>query len=276
MDFQPFSQSYVFDPNVLIEDFPEYLLPHIINWVRAVMRTSDIGQSNNISSSFKREIEFRIRRTVPSQVVSFIASWVSSVEGTCDLLTLMLQNYASEAQVVQLKELLRVNSSAYTAEPTGSTGHIEGLGGYRLVRRVPEAVRQQAEPALSANDLMLNAWNECYKMPPDYTEAVRLANDFMEGLLRDKFWSGRTRPYTVGQVVAKFTQDDSGLHFKAESFLTDKTKVIGLLQGVANIRGEHTTGEGRNPTADEAEFVVQTSIYLYTLLEPIAPTNLAS
>ena len=64
----------------------------------------------------------------------------------------------------------------------------------------------------------------------------------------------------------------SELH-KADTFIKDKSKVIALLQGIANIRGEHTTGEGREPTADEAEFIVSTAIYLYTLLESIAPTN---
>ena len=272
MDFQPFTNSFAFDPDVLIEDFPDYLLPHVERWVRTAMHTSGIGVSNSINSTFKRDLEFRIRRIVPNQVGSFINSWTSNPGGTCDLLTLMLQNYASDVQVTELVDLLRVNSSAYTAEPTGR-GSVDELGGYVLVRRVPEAVRQQAEIVLSASDLMRNAWNACYKMPPDYIEAVRLANDFMEGLLRDKFWSGRTRPYTVGQVVDKFEQDDSMLHFKAESFLTDKTKVIALLKGIANIRGEHTTGDGRNPTADEAEFIVQTSIYLYTLLEPVVPVG---
>ncbi len=147
------------------------------------------------------------------------------------------------------------------------------LGGYILVRRVPDAVKAQAEVAIKSNDLMRDAWNQCYKMPPDYTKAVRLTSDFVEGLLRDKFWSGRSKPYTVGQACQIFSKDDSFLHFKADTFIKDKSKVIALLQGIANIRGEHTTGEGREPTADEAEFIVSTAIYLYTLLESIAPTN---
>jgi hypothetical protein len=272
MEFTPFSQGYNYDPNVLIEDFPDYLLPHVKDWIIAVMSTAGIQAGNHLDHEFKKELEFLIRQVLPTQTVSFIAWWESQPQGICNLLTLMLQNYANQQQVVTLVELLRKNSSAYTAEPIAQKDEKE-LGGYILVKRVPDTVRQQVEVAARSDDLIRKAWIECYKMHPNYTEAVRLANDFIEGILRDKFWSERKIPYTVGQAINKIQANDSNFHFKGEKFVADKSKVISLLQGIANIRGIHTKGQGREPTADEAEFIVQTCIYLSTLFEPVQPLN---
>jgi len=188
------------------------------------------------------------------------------------MLTMILQNYANASNAEDLKALLRAASSAYSVERLAGASDSD-IGGFILVNRVPESERMQAQQALSANDILRDAYIDCYKVEPNYTDAVRKANDFIEGLLTRKFWTHRTATYSIHVAVQKFQADSTILRFKGDSFVDDKSKVIALLDGIARIRSEHTTGSGRAPTADEAEFVVQTAIYLHNLLEPIEPLD---
>lgn len=273
MDYTPFDNTYRFDPDIFIEDFPDYLMERVKRWILSTMRSSDITNGNALSRPFKDELELRLRVVLPVQVPSFVNFMTVDTAATCNMLTLLLQNYAQGEEAENLKTLLREASSAYTVEPMSDIDPEDIRGGHILVNRIPAAVREQAGLVLSSSDVMLRAWNACYKVEPDYVEAVSVANDFIEGLLRDKFWSGRSTTYSIAQAISQFERDETILHFKGDSFVTDKTKVIGLLEGIARIRGEHTTGAGRSPTPDEADYVVQTCIYLYSLFEPVIPTS---
>jgi hypothetical protein len=270
-DFIPFDEEFGVDPDLFIEDFPAYLMDKVKDWMRGTLRQRGYLINTNVSNAIVDPLEFRLRTNLSRNIGSFIAYFTVDTRTTRNFLSYLLQYHSTDVRADRLKTLLRDASSAYTIESLPDHDKGTSHGGFILVNRTSVAERMQAEAAISKSNLLKDAYIAAYKVQPDYSKAVRKSSDHVEGLLTNKFWNGRTTTYTVHQALEKFERDPNLLTFKGAAFVKDKTKVIALLDGIARIREEHTTGTGRAPTPDEAEFVVQTAIYLQNILEPVDP-----
>lgn len=270
MNFKPFSETYKFDETVLTKDFPDYLADPIVTWLKACFRHYDLVEQSyrdpDLDLGFKQQLQLTLRRTFPADENRFIAIVMSDPDLVCNVLSYLLQNYCTQDYANTLRKILRKGSSAYTVLDTASDIQSYQTGVFELGWQVPPIVGEQSKEAIEANELLMDAWNECYKHDPNPSAAVSKSIDFLEGFLRDKYHPEMDRTPSLHQFVKEFTKDSSHLIFKGSSFLDDTTKLISLLDGTSKIRAEHTTGEGREATSEEAEFVLHTTIYIWNLM----------
>jgi hypothetical protein len=271
MSFKPFSETYKFDETVLTKDFPAYLAESVETWLRACIRKYNLRDSSNYRSTsidpgFKQQLQLALRRTFSADEDRFIATVISDPDLLCNVMSYLLQKYCEQDYANTLRIILRRGSSAYTVLETANDIQSYQIGVFELGWQVPPIVSEQSKDAIEANDLLMEAWNECYKHNPSPSSAVSKSIDFLEGFLRDKYHPEMDRTPPIYQYVKDFTKDPSSLSFRGSSFLSDTTKLIALLEGTSKIRAEHTTGEGREATSEEAEFVLHTTIYLWNLM----------
>ncbi|OGD65587.1 hypothetical protein A2215_03145 [Candidatus Berkelbacteria bacterium RIFOXYA2_FULL_43_10] len=139
-------------------------------------------------------------------------------------------------------------------------------GVYNLERRVPVIVRKQSEKALTANDLLQDAWGFCYSRKPDYEKVVSKCCDFLEGYIAIKYFPKEKKP-TLRKLIIQLSQKPQILTYKGSGIIADKALVLELLKDAIDYRGQHTSGTGKRPNKDEAEFVLHTTIYLWNLFE---------
>lgn len=270
MSFRPFSETYKFDKSVLTKEFPDYLFEPVVTWLVLYLKKYELLSSRyrdaEIDVAFRQKLQLEFQRTFPASPRIFINNLKNDPDLLCNILSYFLQTYCQQDMAARLKGILRNGSSAYTVLETANNIRSYDSGVFELGWQVPQIVNEQSKDALEANDLLMDAWNECYKHNPNPSAAVSKSIDFLEGFLRDKFHPEMDRTPPIHQYVKEFTKDSSQLTFRGSTFLDDKTKLIAILDGTSKIRAEHTTGQGREATLEEAEFVLHTTIYLWNLL----------
>lgn len=271
MSFKPFGETYDFSETPLIEDFPDYLLDPLVQWIHATLARRglilDLQLNSNyhrVKKEFRHKLQLTFRERFSSEWPDFIREIASDRDLLCNFLAYLLQGYCRSDDADALEDILRQGSSAYTVTKTKTDE--DALTSYDLGWYVPKAVQQQAAEALSENDLLLNAWNDCYKIKPNYRRSVSTCADFLEGYLRDQYWHDEKRTPSLSTAIKRLQKDTSLLKFRGDTFVEDKVGLLKLLQGVAQIRGEHQTGTGREPTPAEAEYVLHTTIYIWNLM----------
>lgn len=276
--FKPFSETYLFDDATLTEEFPPYLSEPVGNWMKGCMnyhsliedRPDEIFSSaSHLTLGFRQSLQLDLRRTFPQKTNEFIYEVTGNMDLCRNVLAYILQKYCYDQQGSILETILRRGSSAYTVirlkEEIGEyeKGFLD-LGWY-----VPEIVKEEARELISSEKLLRNAWHDCYKLNPEPSACVSKCIDFLEGFLRDKYWPNEKRTPSIWEIIKRFNKDPDLLkllQFKGDSFLEDKTKILSLLVGTSKIRSEHTTGEGRDATPEEAIFVLHTTIYIWNLM----------
>jgi hypothetical protein len=274
MSFRPFGDKYSFDKTVLTEDFPDYLLEPVTEWAYDIMYNSTLINTFNgldstryVDSAFRQDLQLRLREAYSEDWSNFISQMTSTSDRLCNFLAYLLQNYSNARWAARLEAVLRLGSSAYTvAKVRKDAEEYISAGVYDLAWYVPSAVRQEAEAALLENEILLAAWNDCYRLKPSYSSCVSSCNDFLEGYLRDKYWPQEKRTLSIYSSIKKLEANPDLLRFRGDSFLKDKTRLIALLEGISKIRGQHKSGAGRSPTKSEAEYVLHTTIYVWNLL----------
>lgn len=270
MKFKPFSKKYDFNKDVLEEAFPPYFGTAISGWIFRIVDEYNLGFNhhtyafgNNTPTALKPEIwsdiKTTLRHDMPQVLDELYPYLFSNQELLIEFLSLLLQNYALSTDAALLERHLSQGGSAYRVAQDGSN--------YILEKRVPEVIKQRSQKALSGSTVLQEAWKNCYKHNPDYEKAVRSSVDFIEGYFRDKCWPEEERTRTIYAIIKYFEKNIEKLQFKGSTFLQKPGHLIELLEGVSNIRGEHTTGTGRMPTKDEAEYILHTAIYIWNLME---------
>jgi hypothetical protein len=273
MKFSPFGKEYDFSSAPLTESFPNYLAGPISRWIhdylvdRALVYSS-VYQDSRISQVYLDSMQLIFRRVFAFSEKDFYIDLFSNPILTTNVLAFMVENCFDSRPAVALENLLKTGGSAYRIEITKiKIDENSTRTECRLMRRVPEIVEEASRKALNANDLLMEAWHVYYKHSPDYNGTVSKCNDFMEGYLTKEFWPSEPRTRSIFSIVQELTKNPDKLDFKGAGFLKDKTRLIALLEGISKIRGEHTSGEGRKPSPEEAEYILHTTIYIWNLME---------
>lgn len=271
MRFKPFTGKYHFQDDPLLKDYPEFLASPIADWLyRCLQYTQAIKDDpmynkSYLQRSFKNSLQLLFRETVPDDWNSFLAWLFKDAERLTNFLALCLQNYAQEEHARTLEVILANGGSAYAVTKTTPSAGDYDRGVYNLTMRVPEVVQAMSAHALQASDVLAEAWSACYARNPDYEKTVSRCCDFIEGFLRDRYWPSEKKTKSIAVAVKEFRSVPNLLKYKGSSFVQDPEDLINLLSGVGDIRGQHTTGKGRKPTLEEAEYILHTVIYAWNL-----------
>jgi hypothetical protein len=210
-------------------------------------------------------LQILFRESVPEDWNNFLIWLFKDSERLTNFLALCLQNYAQKSNASALEKILAFGGSAYTVTKMRSEASDYERGVYDLTLRVSEPVAEISKKSLQASSVLMEAWNSCYSRNPDYEKVVSRCCDFIEGFLRDKYWPGDGKTKSITIAMKEFVKKPGMLHYKGSTFINKPEDLISLLSGVGYIRGQHTTGKGRKPTSDEAEFILHTTIYIWNL-----------
>ena len=111
---------------------------------------------------------------------------------------------------------------------------------------------------------MREAWLACYSRNPDYEKTVSKATDALETLYKTKYFPTDTKP-NLAKFLNDFAQNPGQLRFKGDSLVIPKNQLAELSRAFVPIRGHHTSGTGRSPTKEEAEFVLHYAIFIWNI-----------
>ncbi len=266
MQFKPVTTKYIFDSEELVKDFPRHLQIPVMTWTEKVLRDANVWRDASyqaISREFLNSLDllFREPEAFPREESSFLPFVMRDSERTINIIALCLQNYARPSAAQKMEEILSVGGSAYAVMFNMSDPQEYNIGVADIVERVPEVVKEASQEVLDNNSLIKEAWHSCYSRNPDYAKTVNKCVDALEGLFKKAYFPNDTKP-TLGKFVKDFKNDPSKLSFKGDSILNPKNLLTDLAQEFIIIRGHHTSGTGKQPTKEEAVFVLHYSIFV--------------
>jgi hypothetical protein len=273
MTFKPFGKKYDFAKSALIRDFPDYFRDPIENWLwkllnnANVVDTSDYYLSNGrrfVKSQFINYLQIDFREEFPQYWADFFNFIYSDTERLCNFLAYCLQKYADQDNAINFEYILQQGGSGYSVLKTDEDASEYTEGVYDLVDRVPPVVIKQSHEAISQNDMLMEAWLNCYSQKPDYDKVVVVCQNFLEFFLRDVYEPGNSKPQ-LGKLIGNLRASSNKLQFKGDSVIVNKTDLLNLIDKVAQFRGMHTAGSGKEPTKNDSEYILHTTIYIWNL-----------
>lgn len=273
MSFKPFTKKYDFKNDPLNKNFPDYILVSIADWLYESIRYEKLlddrrsvtgGGAIHLNPKFHRSISIDFRITFPDTWSSFIEFIFSDSEILCNVLAYWLQNLTQLQYARMLENILSRSGSAYKVIITDKNASEYTVGVSDIAFRVPEIIEQEAKKSLDSEKELEDAWRFCYSRKPDYDKTVIACQNFLEHFLRDTYEPSNKKPQ-LGKLVGNLKKASKKLDFKGQSALKDKSLILDLINQVPSLRGMHTSGTGRKPTKDEAEYVLHTSIYIWNL-----------
>lgn len=270
--FEPFDKEFNFDKSILTEDFPNYMLPSVLSWIKTTLIGHQLfypARSHDVSDNkLVLPLNRALRKTIRTHWLSFLADIQSDVPTFRNVLTYLLQNVANAEDGRKLETILSDTSSAYCVdfkeEEVREGAFIGKATRMKLVYRVPPVVKEQALDVMRTDQLLAEAWESHYGINPDDEKTVTRCTDALAGLLRDTYFPDEKRPQ-LGTLLGKMRKDLRKYPLPASS-LYDGDKLLELMKDFSKIRGNHKSGTGRAPTHEEASFVLQFTIMLFQLL----------
>jgi len=265
MKFKPFTKTFDFHEESLIDSFPVYLAVPVAHWVEKYLEERDWLRNEYLSTEFVDNLRIHLRSSFSEEWREFIVAVLEDEELTANLLALLIQNCLNPGLAEELENILKIGGSTYKVEITATKldQHHTSYS-YEFVHRVPQVVQDTASDALASNQILKEAWNACYRHNPDYSEVVRKCCDLLEHLLRDTYEPKNKTPQ-LGMLLKGLQAKPSKLSFKGDTLLSNKDTLINLVQKATTVRGGHTAGTGRSATADEAEFILHSTILIWNM-----------
>lgn len=264
MKFKPFSAKYHFSKETLIRNFPDFILLPLRNWFTGVLQYTNFIRSGYLTDDFRDRLQLFFREIFPQTLAEMLSFVLRDVDRTTNFIAFCLQNAANQDDADILEYILSQSGSAYQVVKIDKVATNYERGVYDLIERVQPAVKQQSEKALNQNDQLQEAWLVCYSRNPDYEKVVSRCSDFLEGFLGKLYFPKDPKPQ-LKKFVHSFENTPTILNYKGSSIVSPKSHLTSLLKEASNIRGQHTNGQGRKPTKQEAEFVLHTTIYIWNL-----------
>lgn len=269
--FIPFGEKYKFNDGVLIKTFPEYFSESIERWLWDVLLRESIlyvgsdmdGIPPCIVDSFKNKLQISFREIFPSEWRDFYAVVYGDTDRLTNFLAYCLQSFAYGPDADRLDLILSAGGSAYSTYKVDKKAGDFLKGNYNLTYRVPAMIQTIADKALKQNELLNNAWMHCYSRNPDYEKVVKSCQNFLEGFLRDLYEPKNTRPQ-LGKLIGNLKASKK-LNYKGSAVLCDKNVILLLIDNMAQYRGMHTAGTGKNPGREEGEFFLHATIFIWNL-----------
>lgn len=272
MRFKPVTKRYEFDKEVLIKEYPPYLKVPIATWIKEVLFSAELWtvemqsyrRDENIKSSFINSLEITFREQFPREPADFLPFVLSDSERTTNILGLCLQNYATKQQANSLENILSTGGSAYSSTLTMKDPQSYNKGVADITLRVPEILVEASKEVLNVENLLQEAWQKCYSRNPDYEKTVGKCVDALEGLFKRDYFPNDPKP-NLTKFLKDFATTPSRLNYKGDNLVNPKSLLTDLSIEFIPIRGHHTSGTGKSPTKEEAEFVLHYSIFVFSV-----------
>jgi len=270
MKFKPLSKKYQFD-DTLVMGFPGFLHQPIANWLyNLLLDKSKVVKPDGIyvhepylTNGFREALHVNFREAFPSEWNSAIRFILDDTDRTAMILQWCLNYYASEKAAKDLEWMLSGGGSGYAVLKTNKTASEYAEGVYDLVERVPAATKQLAEQTLNSNDELLKAWRACYGRNPSYNEAVQACQNVLEQLLRDTYLPKDTKAQ-LGKLITDIRAGKT-LNFKGSGVVNQPNILLDLVDNVPMYRGMHKAGTGKDAKKAEAEYILLSTIYIWSL-----------
>lgn len=270
MKFKSFTNRYEFAKDTLNRDFPGYLSLPINNWMQKVLLSARVLSSNDyrkrlyLKSEFLDELNVNFREVFPQYWIETAPFIFSDANRTADFIAICLQNFADSSDADELEHILSKGGSAFEVVPTKKEATEYDKGVYDLSERVSPIIKDQSSEAIDENELLQQAWSLCYSRNPDYEKVVIKCQDFLEHFLRDRYEPSNKKPQ-LGKIIGNLKAAPKKLGYKGDTVLNNKDTILLLIDNIATFRGIHTAGTGKVPTKEEAEYVLNTTIYTWNL-----------
>jgi hypothetical protein len=270
MNFKPISKKYVFK-DTLITDFPDYLHQPIADWLFAILTDhSEVIKADGLyvsepylSNSFRTNLQSNLREVFPQEWDKAIRFILTNTDRTLVILQWCLNNYATSKDAYGLEYMLATGGSGYAVELTDKNASEYSSGVYDLIERVPESIKEMAEKSFKSNDELLKAWVACFGRNPKYNEVTQICQNVLESLLRD-IYLPRDAKAQLGKLIADIRSGKS-LVFKGSNVVNDPNILLTLIDNVPQYRGLHKAGTGKDSTKSDAEYILLTTIYVWSL-----------
>ena len=268
MKFKPLSDKYEFD-DVLHMGIPVHLREPIENWMRETLKRKKLLVQSGvyvkwfITDGFKESLHVNFRETYPRDWSPFAAYVFGDAERAITILQFCLSYLAHEKEANHLEHILRVGGSGYRVVKTNEDAGAYTEGAYDLIKRVPEALDEAAKPALDQNQQLMEAWRSCYGVEPNYGNVVQQCQNVLEEVLRDDYLPNDKAPQ-LGKLIGDI-EAGKIMAFKGCDVPEDPNILLKLIDKIPGYRGMHTAGTGKDPSKDQAEYILHTTIYFWGL-----------
>lgn len=266
MKFKPFTKKYDFSEKAPTSDFPAYFAQPLFNWFLEVADYANVLDKYNryyLKQSFRNSLQITFHETAPEEFEDFFKYVYTDSDRTANYIALWLQNYTKQSQAMQLEYILRQGNSAYQVSLVKKDAGEYDTGVYDLVMRVPDEIKKSSADALK-NNLLMEAWQLAYSRKPDDERVVTKCCNFLEGYLGKKYFPKDPKPQ-LKKFVHAFQNKPSMLKYLGDTIVNPKNALTDLLVNVSDIRGQHTEGNGRTPTHEEAIFVLHATIFIWNI-----------
>lgn len=272
MKFKPFSSKYDFSKTELLQNYPEHFHQPIFSWAYRIFEDNQLAWApayrtdgvETIKPEVQNRLQILFRQNFSSNFESFIQQVLRDSDLTSNFLALMLQNYATQRDAALLETVLLDGGSAYKVEKTDKQASTYDRGVYDLTKRVPQLTADQAKTALSVSEQLQDAWKAFYSLSPDYEKTVNKCCDALEHLLRDTYEPRNKKPQ-LGLLIKDLQTSPKKMNFKGDTLFDNKSDILTLIAKATTVRGSHTAGTGRVPTANEAELILHSTILLFNM-----------
>lgn len=269
MKFKPLSKKYQFD-DTLVMDFPGYMEKSLSDWLfkilhragRIKLSGSTFHESYYLTDSFHELLQINLREKCPMLWSDFDQFVFSDTERTLTILQWCLNYYARKGEGKNLEWVLSIGGSGWAVLLTKKDASDYDDGVCDLVERVPSATKKLAQLAI-ADDELLKAWRSCYGRNPNYNEAVQACQNVLEQLLRDAYLPEDTKAQ-LGKLITDIHAGKK-LSFKGSNVIVQPNILLDLINNVPMYRGVHKAGTGKNAKKTEAEYILLSTIYIWSL-----------
>jgi hypothetical protein len=271
MKFKPVTSKYVFDGEVLIKYYPEHLHIPVATWIKSVLLDAkkwkierEIYYNEYLENDFLNDLDIHFREQFPRKHEQFLPFVFQDDERTTNILALCLQNFARPSHARKLERILSTAGSGYAVMFTGDHKNEYNTGIADLVERVPDVVVEASEDAFNIEPLVKVAWQSCYSRNPDYSKTVIKCVDALEGVIKKTYFPKDTKP-TLGRYINDLAAAPEKLIYHGNSIVDPKNSLTDLAKKFIEIRGNHTSGTGREPTKEEAVFVLHYTVFFLSV-----------
>lgn len=272
MKFKPVTKKYIFDKELLFKNYPAHIVPAIATWIKKVLLEVDIWKYPNsiypgesiIDYDFLNYLDINFRERFPRDPDKFLSFIFQDSDRTTNFLALCLQNYAQAFMVIELEDILCTGGSGYTIIFTKDNPSQYEKGVATIIDRVPEIIKKASEQILNNEELIKEAWINYYSRTHDYSKTVNKCVDALESLFKRKYFPKDTKP-TLGKFIKDFITSPQKLSYEGNSIIKPKNLLTNLASEFITIRGHHTSGTGRQPTKEEALFVLHYTIFVFSI-----------
>lgn len=242
----------------------------VASWIRGLLVPTKYFIEENfsgperISADFANRLNILFREQFPTKWSELLIFLFCDKDRIINFIAFCLQNIATTQDANELEMILADGGSAWTVTNTFPEPHEYQYGDFDLTSRVPSVVESASQSALDENGLLKEAWVACYSKNPDYEKAVSKCVDFLEGMFKKHYFPKIVKP-NLTLFVNDFEQNPSVLNFKGSSLLNPTSAMTILAKTFVSVRGQHTSGQGRIPTKEEAEFVLHYTIFCWNM-----------